>query len=188
MAEFADVLFGNLAYNNAAETAVPETEFPNQRREIPKDEPEQNNIGSEKTRTREKVHLGAKANVKPKTRQYIPFFAVMGTLLVSFVMIKLLNSYISLTRLSNESAQLELQITEMEKKQAKLEIQYESAFNLEQVEKYAMAELGMVKAGNEQKVYVNNRLDDKAVILSNARPAPTDKFKAFLGSLLVYLQ
>jgi stage V sporulation protein D (sporulation-specific penicillin-binding protein) len=121
----------------------------------------------------------------------VPLFAVAGTLLVALVMIRLLVGYVSLTRLSHEAAELERRIAELMEEQAKLEIRYERAFDLEQVERYAMAELGMVRAGSEQKVYLNNALDDKPWSLPKRnRPGRqiSEKIRAYFGSLAAYLK
>ncbi len=195
MAEYAEVLLGNLAYSGAsAGAAVPPYRYPEveapEDGETAREEPFR---GSAKAKEGERVRLkGARAEVRPKTRQYVPLFAVAGTLLVALVMIRLLVGYVSLTRLSHEAAELERRIAELMEEQAKLEIRYERAFDLEQVERYAMAELGMVRAGSEQKVYLNNALDDNAVVLAKTKPSPavqiSEKIRAYFGSLLAYLK
>ncbi len=181
MAEYADVLLGSLAYRDAARAgaAMPQTEAPRHEREY--------GAPRERTAPRPSEAVCAKSAAKARSRQTLPLFAVAGTLLVSLVMVRLLVSYVSLTKLSSEAAELERSIAELREERAKLEIEYESAFNLKEIERYAMAELGMVKAGNEQKVYLNSSLDDKTVMLGGKRPGMLEKIKAFFGSVLAYL-
>jgi hypothetical protein len=183
MSDYANVLFGNLAYNNAG-TAAPDINYPHEdnsqaSQAIPAARP--------RPQAEERVKAGIRA--KPKAGQPLPLFAILGTLAVAFVMILLLQSHVKLTELSNEAALLEEKIADLKVKQARLEINYEKAFDLEQVEAYAMAELGMVKAGNEQIVFVNNTLDDKAVILNTKTAASlTSKVKAFISNIIAYIK
>lgn len=182
MAEYADVLLGSLAYRDAARAgaAAPRTEVPRHEREY--------EAPRERTAPKPSEAVRANSAAKARSKQALPLFAVAGTLLVALVMVRLLVSYVSLTKLSNEAAELERSIAELKEERAKLEIEYESAFNLKEIERYAMAELGMVKAGNEQKVYLNGSLDDKAVMLGGKKPGIAGKIKAFFGSVLAYLR
>ena len=183
MSDYANVLFGNLAYNNAG-TAAPDITYP---REVEPQTEEAVPAARPRPQTEERVRANTKA--KPKVSQPLPLFAILGTIAVAFVMILLLQSHVKLTELSNEAALFEGKIADLKVKQARLEIDYEKAFDLEEVEAYAMAELGMVKAGNEQIVFINNTLDDKAVILNpNGVTSLTSKVKTFFSNIIAYLK
>jgi cell division protein FtsB len=182
MSDYANVLFGNLAYNSAG-TAAPDIVFPREdKSRTTEAEP------AAQPRPEEERRVRVSTRNKPKVSQPLPLFAIFGTIIVAFSMFLLLRSRVTLTALSNEAALLEQKIAALEEEKTKLEIKYESAFNLEQVEAYAMAELGMVKAGNEQIAYINNTLDDKAVILSENGASLTSRIKAFVMNIIAYLK
>lgn len=178
MADYADILFGNLAYDTFSGTAVPEYAPP-----LPQDEPDY-----ERPAERPEEQAVPVPQTVPARRQYVSPFAVVGTLCVAAVMVMLLLSYIRLTAISNESVRLERQISALEDENTKLQIAYESAFKLEDVEAYAMSELGMVKAEQDQVMYINNTRQDRAVILDAGRKnGAAGKIGAYLRKLVEYI-
>ena len=74
---------------------------------------------------------------------------------------------ISLFVLSDETAVLSRELQELKTDHKRLTIQYESTFDLSEVETYAKSALGMVKAGADQTTFVRSTEGDKAQILGN---------------------
>jgi len=102
--------------------------------------------------------------------------------------VMLLQAHIRLAALSDESAALESRIAELRDVQARLEIQSESAFNMEEVEQTARTVIGMIKADSDQVSYLRSTSQDVAVILEAGRKEPTlwTRLGAFFESLEAY--
>ena len=70
----------------------------------------------------------------------------------------------------------------MEEHQAKLRIQYESAFNMSDIENYAIQSLGMQKPKADQIFYIDTSAPDKAVVIASAEnTAFVDRVSDFLS-------
>ena len=78
----------------------------------------------------------------------------------------LLFSYMRLNVLSDESAAMVKQLQELKEDKTRLEIRYESTFDLAEVETYAKTVLGMVKAGADQTTFVRSTEGDRAQVLT----------------------
>lgn len=182
MADYADILFGNLAYDVFADNTAPEyaPAFPQRSPEL--DRP------AEHPAERQDRQVKAAPVTAPVRKQYVSVFGVVGTMCVAAVMIMLLLSYIRLTAISNESVRFERQISALEEENTKLQIAYESAFKLEEVEAYAMSELGMVKAEQDQVMYINNTRQDRAIILeAGGEKTLMQKIGAYLKKTVEYI-
>ena len=155
----AEYLYGSTAYHfgTAAPAEVPV--FP----EIPVKEPipQVVPLPSEE----EIVHTGVKT--EPRSQVQISLFVLIfiPVLLASAVL--LLSSYMKLTALSDETAVLSRELQELKTDHKRLTIQYESTFDLSEVETYAKSALGMVKAGADQTTFVRSTEGDKAQILGS---------------------
>ena len=110
---------------------------------------------SEKTVTKKAAH----------TAQAIAPVSIIGFVCAAILMVFMLMSYIRLTELSNESAELESQLSELEVEQTRLLIDYESAFNMTEIEEYATTVLGMQKPRSDQVFYIDGSAPDKAEII-----------------------
>lgn len=116
-------------------------------------------------RTRERENL--RVLQKPKSRQGISAFAVIGWLAAAFIAVSLILSYVELNSISAESYSLSEELEQLKLDETKLKIDYETTFKLDEVEGYAINILGMVKAENGQVKYLSNRVEDQAVVLQN---------------------
>lgn len=185
MADYAELVYGNLAYDRFG-TAAPVIEapfFPQEEVQQPQAEPQA------EAQPREKVSVRTAAEARPQARVNVSLFALLGIPAVILCMVLLLKSYIQLTALSQESAALETRIAQLQEEQTRLEIAYESTFDMAQVEQQAKAELGMVKAGTEQVSYIRSSSGDVAVILQQDSGAGhVEKARSFLEKMLAYLR
>ena len=79
-----------------------------------------------------------------------------------------------------------------EPQQTRLRIDYESAFNLTEIEDYAIHELGMQKPRSDQLYYISSSdAADTAVVLDQTAAEPlslADRFGDFLTSIVEYFR
>ncbi len=130
------------------------------------------------------------AETAVRTKQGFSLLAVIGTLCVMAVLVLVLLAQIQLVGISQNAAQLESRISELQIEHAKLTMEYETVFNLKSVEEYAVGVLGMQEVQDDQIRYLTSVSSaDKAVILET-----TDSRFADLGvddlltSLLAYFR
>lgn len=124
----------------------------------------------------------------PKKRRAINPLSVIGFLAAAALLIFSLLDRVALTEISDQCSQLETKIEELEDARARLLIEYESAYNLTEIEDYAINQLGMQKPGSDQIRYINGIARDRAVILAPTEEelSFTDKISGFLFSLREY--
>ncbi len=193
MAEFIDMTLGSLAYDPFG-TAAPQIEYPPEPEEaqqppVPEARPDRN------SRPRQRVRLGTAADAAALAaqRRRSRLIALCMTPLAAaclVLLVLLLQSYTRLTAISSEAARLETRIAELQAAHARLEIECESAFNMEEVEQTARSTIGMIKADTDQAVYLRSTTEDLAVILDpDRKPASLlkrverlwDRLAAYLG-------
>ena len=100
---------------------------------------------------REDVRPDRKEEAAAKNRQGL---SLMGVAAAVVLLTMMLLAQIRLTDISDTAAKLERQITELETQRNKLTVEYESIFNLEDVEERAVNVLGMQEPDNEQIYYL----------------------------------
>lgn len=115
-----------------------------------------------------KIREQAAAATQVKTKQGIAPLAILGYACAAILVIFSLMAKIQLTEVTDTSAQLETQLTDLNVAQNRLLINYEKAFNLTEIEEYATAQLGMQRPREEQVFYLENTVPDKAVIISSS--------------------
>lgn len=121
-------------------------------------------------------------------KQAISPFAVLGFALAAVVLVISLMARTQLTVASQQVSDLESQYAALQDEQDKLLIRYESAFNLTEIEDYAIHELGMQKPRSDQMYYINSSAQDRAVVLGEQAQdvGLADRFGDFLSSLVEY--
>ena len=81
---------------------------------------------------------------------------------------------------------------ELQEQQTRLRIDYESAFNLTEIEDYAIHELGMQKPRSDQLYYISSSdAADTAVVLDQSAAEPlslADRLGDFFSSILEYFR
>ena len=147
--KYADAIYGNLAYDAPLER--------------PQELPEQQAERQEEEHAAERVHVRQKVKAAPK--QALSVFAIVGGVCIAALMFLIVLSHTTLNALSEQTGALNEEMKALDDEQARLQIAYESAIDLNEVESYAMSELGMVKAGEHQIHYITNAVEDKAVVL-----------------------
>lgn len=118
-----------------------------------------------------------------RSRQGFSPLAVMGVLCVVLLLVMMLLAQIQLVTISRTAAELESQITELEAERDKLTVEYETIFNLKDVEEYAVGVLGMQEPREDQIYYLSSVSSaDKAVVITNSDV--TGMFSSGLDDLL----
>lgn len=129
-----------------------------------------------------------KARAEVQTRYSISLFGVTGFLLVTVLMVFVVLANIKLSEVSFQNVELEAQMQTLETEERQLLIQYEQAFDINQIETYATTVLGMTKPTEGQVGQIDLTRTDKIVILGEdgEEPSPLRGFGAFLRSLVEY--
>lgn len=117
---------------------------------------------------------------------------MLGFAIAAVLIIVSLVARVQLSQASAEVSTLEDQYTELQEQQTRLRIDYESAFNLTEIEDYAIHELGMQKPRSDQLYYISSSdAADTAVVLDQSAAEPlslADRLGDFFSSILEYFR
>ena len=117
--------------------------------------------------------------------------AVLGFAIAAVLIVVSLVARVQLSQASAEVSALEDQYTQLQEQQTRLRIDYESAFNLTEIEDYAIHELGMQKPRSDQLYYISSDATDTAVVLDQNAAEPlslADRLGDFFSSILEYFR
>ena len=120
----------------------------------------------------------------PTPKQAIAPLAVLGFAIAAVLIVV---SLVARVQLSQASAE----VSALEEQQTRLRIDYESAFNLTEIEDYAIHELGMQKPRSDQLYYISSDATDTAVVLDQNAAEPlslADRLGDFFSSILEYFR
>lgn len=118
-----------------------------------------------KENVREKVKIASLV----RNRQGFSPLAVIGAGCVVILLVLSLLAQIQLVNISQRSVDMENRITALEAERDRLMVEYESVFNLKDVEEYAVGVLGMQEPRDDQVYYLSNVSSaDKAVVITSA--------------------
>ena len=124
-----------------------------------------------------------------RARQSIAPAAVLGVLIAAAMFVVAIMAQIQLIGLSSERTALEAELSELQTKNAQLQIAYESAFNLTEIEEYAVTGLGMQKPGADQITYIDTSSPDRAVVIRDSSgDGFVDRLSDFLAELGSYFR
>ena len=104
-----------------------------------------------------------------RTRQAVSPLAIIGYVCAAILVIFSLMAKVQLTEVTDASANLEQQLSDLEVAQNRLLIDYEKAFNMTEIEEYATTQLGMQRPRDEQVFYLDSTVPDKAVIINEKK-------------------
>ena len=144
--------------------------------ETPSEEHNPHGLRWVKERHREKAHAASRG------RQGFSPLALIGALCAVILFVMTLLAQIRLVSISRSAVAMEEQIELLEAEQDKLTVEYETIFNLKDVEEYATGVLGMQEPLDDQIYYLTNVSSaDKAVVITNDS---TNMFALGLDDLL----
>ena len=126
---------------------------------------------------------------RARAKQSVAPAAVLGILVAAAMFVIAIMAQIQLTGLSSERVELEAELRDLQTENARLQIAYESAFNLTEIEEYAVTELGMQKPGADQITYIDTSSPDRAVVINDkAGDGFVDRLSDFLAGLWSYFR
>ena len=173
---------GTLAYDFTSPLLNPEAE---EEEELLPQEPERKaDRGRRRQREwiREEAKEHASAAAVARNRQGVSVVSLIGAVCAAVLITMMLLAQIRLTDISNTAAGLEKQISQLEQERAKLTVEYETIFNLKDVEEQAVDILGMQEPEDSQIVYLSGVASaDKAVVVTREQ---TDMFSLGLKDML----
>jgi hypothetical protein len=141
----------------------------------------------------------ARTRVAAQPRYGISLFAITGFLFVAFLMGLIMLSYAELnsvnveitgtpgTRYRSKLVGLREKLAAASEQEKRLMIEYERVFDIDEIEAYALAELGMVKPTENGIAAIDAASVDKAVILGSPN-AEQGGLTAFFSSVLEYFK
>ena len=118
----------------------------------------------------------------------ISLFSIFGTALVLVMLMFVVLAHISFDTTLDQNLQLEKRLAALSMQETKLQIEFERAFDLNEIERYAIEELGMVKPAANQVSIIESAPLDRAVVLSPEKEEGIRGFGSFLSSLLEYFK
>jgi len=134
-----------------------------------------------------KKHEMAKAAVE-KTIPGISVFAVLGTLFVAVLMVFVVLAQINFNETAAESVRLSLHLNELSERHRALELSFESAVDIKEVERFARDELGMSRPDAGQIIVISSTPRDSAIVLNTGEERGIQGFGNFLKSLTEYFR
>lgn len=120
--------------------------------------------------------------------QGISLVTIAGFALAAILLVTLLMSHVRMTALSDAAAASQTRLTELSEQRHKLQAQYEQAFSLAEVERYATQELGMQKPRAGQITYLDSLggSDHAVVIVPEGNDSSVSVFAGVLDSIRSY--
>lgn len=140
-----------------------------------------------RTQTQTRVHTRARTAVR--TRQSIAPLSLVGMLAAAFLLVVAILAQAKIVGISSKSVALQNELAQMEEQQAKLRIAYESAFNMAEIEDYAIHSLGMQKPRADQIFYIDTSSPDKAVVIAGSESVGfVDRVSDYLSGVVEYFR
>ena len=139
------------------------------------------------TRTQTKVRTRARHAVH--TRQSIAPMSIIGVAAAALLVVIAILAQAQIVGISSKSVELQQQLDELEEQQSKLRIEYESAFNMAEIEDYAIHVLGMQRPRADQIFYIDTSSPDKAVVVAaGSSDGFVDRVSDYLSGVASYFK
>jgi ATPase subunit of ABC transporter with duplicated ATPase domains len=139
-----------------------------------------------KTKQTNKTKPATQTDEKPASG--VSVFAILGTLFVSVLMVFVVLAQINFNETAAESVRLNVLIGELTERQRELELSFENAVDIREVERFARDELGMSRPDARQMTVIEAAPRDIALVLDNKEDRGLEGFGAFLRSLTDYFR
>ncbi len=138
--------------------------------------------GRQREWIREEARGQASAAAVERNRQGVSVVSLLGALCAVVLITMMLLAQIRLTDISSTAASLERQIDQLEAERSKLTVEYETIFNLKDVEEQAVEMLGMQEPDDSQIIYLSGVASaDKAEVVTREQ---ADLFSLGLKDML----
>ena len=168
----------SLAYNGVG-AAVPEREY---------DQDEQRRRAVEHERARRRAR--ARAEARTQTKYGISVTAIVGFAVVVALLLAVLVANVSYTEVSDSVVELQQQMEQLDDAEKKLKIQYEEAFDINEIESYAVNTLHMSKPAADQiaSSYANSENKAQVIAAEGEGDGVLERFSSFVSSLESYFK
>ena len=142
-----------------------------------------------RTETKTRTRVQTRARTAPRTKQSIAPLSIVGMLAAAFLVVVAILAQAQMVGLSSESVKLQQQLDALEEQQSKLRIAYESAFNMAEIEDYAIHTLGMQRPRADQIFYIDTSSPDKAVVIADRDNVGfVDRISDYLSGIVEYFR
>lgn len=161
---------------------------------LPEEEPRRRQSSRRQDRQGSRQQEWIKEDVRPDVRQTaavrnhqgVSVISLLGAAAAALLLVMMLLAQIRLTDISYTAAELEDQISALELERDKLTVEYETTFNLKDVEQYAVDVLGMQEPDSQQIYYLTGVASaDKAVVITKD---DTDMFSLGIADMLASIK
>ena len=126
----------------------------------------------------------AKAAAATQSKSGISFFALVGSVVVTAMMILVVLAQITYSQTTSEAARLSAQLAALNEQHRRLEITFESVIDMAEIERYARDVLGMTRPQSRQTAVIQSASGDRAEVLAVSEQDSLRDFGAFISSLL----
>ena len=151
--------------------------------------PDKNVRSTSKPKRAEKIkNIEAKAFSGIKKVPGISVFAVIGTLIISVLMVFVVLAQVSYNEAANEAVRLSSQLRDLTDKHRTLELAFESSIDLKEVERIARDELGMSRPDAAQIITITASPRDIAMVVTHEEDRSIQGFAEFIRSLTNYFR
>ena len=140
---------------------------------------------------RPEVKTRTQARPRIQKRYGVSLFGICGFVVVAVLMMFVILAQVGLTEVSAQTSNLQRQLDTLNEQERKLQISYASAFDMNEIEDYAVSVLGMSKPTQNQINVIDTTPSDVAQIVpvsDNPGNGGTGGFISFLVSLLAYFK
>ncbi|MCL2820075.1 MAG: cell division protein FtsL [Oscillospiraceae bacterium] len=140
------------------------------------------------SRAKKQIAKQKKVRTEEKQSPGISIFAILGTLFVAVLMVFVVLAQINYNETAAESVRLSLHINDLTEKYRALELSFESAVEIKEVERFARDELGMSRPDAGQLIIISSTPRDSAIIINSGDDRGIQGFGNFLKSLTEYFR
>ncbi|MCL2080218.1 MAG: cell division protein FtsL [Oscillospiraceae bacterium] len=130
----------------------------------------------------------SRSSLKRKNLSGVSIFAVLGTIVISMLMVLVVLAQISYNEAAEEAVRLSSELRFLKEKHRALELAFESSFDIKEIERIARDELGMSRPDATQLISVTTTPRDIAVVVSGEKTGGIEGFTDFIGSLADYFR
>ena len=122
-------------------------------------------------------------------RQSVSLFAFFGSIFAAVLMVFVVLAQISYSEIAGETVRLKGQLDELLEQERRLEIEFESAIDMKEIERYARDALGMSKPVPDQiPIVLRMPVDSAEIIEDNSDEGLLSGLGSFMSSLLEYFK
>lgn len=180
--QYAQAMYGSAAYDLDRIPGYGEPEV----RELPT--PEELARERLEKRARERAQERARAQEAARAQTFgVPLLAIVGGLAVAALLVLMLLGYVQLAAISGETSSMRSSISRLEEENEAIRIQYESTFDMDDIELYAINILGMYKPDANSQNNYTVIIGDRAQILAEDETAGMlARITGFFKSLTEY--